>query len=375
MQCSAVEEKLMKKFRENLLSEKDYEFLKLIFSKEPTQRDLDEFLKGYDIEEAASSKSLMLSYFMKMHPELKFTDYETPRLKGLFNFFRFGNLNLIAHFSKIGKLLNKNNIPILIIKGLAMKYLRPELSRAMSDTDILIPETDYLKAIKLVRSLGYRLDIYVHSADAHEPDSDAGIIDIHRFIFMYSLKERKLNKYFFKRAKQTVYQGVKILVPCNEDLLFILLTNLSVNLRNNTSKSSVLYSFFDAKFLLEKENFDWNIIIKNAKISGTLVQTAFAMKFINSVIPDLIPNKIMSDEAFDKSVNNYCSILIYNNKFLPAMKKISRRVKIKSIFKDFNSFVRYITLKPQYCFMKSNFVTKSPFWTKLILSQRRKRCA
>jgi len=374
MHGKSVEEKLMRKYRESLLDEKDYEFLKLIFSQNPTQNDLDEFLKSYDIEAAGSAKALMLSYFMKMHPELKFTDYETPRLKGLFNFFRFGNLNLIAHFSKIGKLLNQNNIPILIIKGFAMKYLRPELSRAMSDTDILVPEKDYLKAIKLVRSLGYRLAIYVHSADAHEPDSDAGIIDIHRFIFMYSLKERILNKYLFKRAKETVYQGVKILVPCREDLLFILLTNLSVNLRNNASKSSVLYSFFDAKFLLEKENFDWNIIIKNAKMTGTIVQTAFAMKFINSVIPDLIPNKIMTDKAFDRSVNDYCSILMYNNRFLPAMKKISRRVKAKSMFKNFDSFVYYWTLKPQYYFMKSKFVTGSAFLTKFILSCRQK-CA
>ncbi len=375
MQNKTVEEKLMLRLRERILNEKDLKFIDLIFSQNPTQEELDNFLKTYDIEKAGSNKALMLSYFMKLHPELKFNSYNTPRLKGLLNYFRFQNLNLMTYFSKIGKVLNQNNIPVLIMKGLAMKYLRPELSRSMGDTDILVPEKDYLKCIKLARKMGYRLEIYLHSVDLHEPDSEAGIMDIHRFIYMYSLRERKLNKYLFERAKEATLGGVKILVPCYEDLLFILLANLSVNLRNNTSKASVLFSLFDAKFLIENKNFDWNIVIENAKLTKTLTQIAFAINFINFIVPNLIPNKIMTDKLFNKSVNNYCFLIVYNNRFLPAMQKLLRPVKISSMFKSFDSFKYYIKLKPSYAIMKTKFVSQSPFWTKFILSFRDKKCA
>ena len=58
--------------------------------------------------------------------------------------------------------------------------------------------------------------------------------------------------------------GVKALVPCYEDLMFITLLNLSNNLRDNTCRANLLYSIFDCKFLLKnKPDFDWNIVIEN----------------------------------------------------------------------------------------------------------------
>ncbi len=49
-------------------------------------------------------------------------------------------MKTIAHYTKIGKALNKNGIEPLILKGGAMKYLRQELPRVMNDIDIVIPE-------------------------------------------------------------------------------------------------------------------------------------------------------------------------------------------------------------------------------------------
>ena len=170
---------LIDSYKHNLLTDNDLKLLGLIFSDNPTQEELDTFLKDYDIEVAGGYKALMLSYFMRMYPELNFSKYETPRLKGLFNFYRFQNMKLMSYFIKIGKIFNEHNIPMLILKGFAMKYLRQDLSRAMGDIDILVPENKYIEAIKICKKLGYRLDIFVHSIDIHEPSSDAGIMDIH----------------------------------------------------------------------------------------------------------------------------------------------------------------------------------------------------
>ncbi|MGN1153328.1 MAG: hypothetical protein ACI4S3_04810, partial [Candidatus Gastranaerophilaceae bacterium] len=92
LSVNSVIKRLTDTFSNEFLSEKDKMLLELTFSKNPTQKDLDEFLKKWDIEATGSNKSLMLAYFMKLHPQLKFTNYELLRLNGLLKFFRFANL-------------------------------------------------------------------------------------------------------------------------------------------------------------------------------------------------------------------------------------------------------------------------------------------
>ena len=77
-----VEEKFNKigddfidKCKNNLLTKNDLKLLNLFFSETPTQDKLDSFLSTYDIEVAGGYKALMLSYFMRMHPELNFTNF------------------------------------------------------------------------------------------------------------------------------------------------------------------------------------------------------------------------------------------------------------------------------------------------------------
>lgn len=365
-------DKLISKYISSLLTTNDLKLLELIFKKEPTQEELDVFLSTYDIEVAGGYKALMLSYFMKMHPNLNFTQYENQRLKGLFNYYRFQNVKLLSYFIKIGKQLNEKQIPMLILKGFAMKYLRPELSRAMGDVDILVPENKFVKTIKLLKTMGYRLDVYIHSIDIHEPDSDAGILDIHRYIDMKNRKERPLNKFLFKRAKETTYSGVKILVPSEEDLLFLSLINLALNLQEKTSKASTLYVLFDCQYLLSKPNFDFNIVIENIKLTHTQDQIAYAIKFINTIIPDLIPKKLYNHSILRNRVNNNCLNVLFNNQYFPALQKLSRKTKLKKVFSKEMSILNYIKLK--FIYKISKFVSKKQMYLiKFLILQFKER--
>lgn len=363
---------LINKYIKSLLTDNDLKLLGLIFKQNPTQEELDDFLKFYDIEVAGGYKALMLSYFMRMHPDLNFTQYENQRLKGLFNYYRFQNVKLLSYFIKIGKKLNKNNIPMLILKGFAMKYLRPELSRAMGDVDILVPENKFVKTIKLIKSMGYRLDVYVHSIDIHEPDSDAGILDVHRYIDMKNRKERPLNKYLFKRAKEDTYNGIKILVPCEEDLLFLSLINLALNLQEKTSKPSTLYVLFDCQYLLSKPNFNFNIVIENIKLTQSQNQIAYAIRFINTIIPNLIPKELSDNKILRNRVNNNCINVLFKTKYFPALQKLSRKIKLKKVLLNEISFLNYLKLKLLYklCKFISN---KQIFLIKAFILQTRKR--
>ena len=222
-------------FKFEVLTKSDELLLNLIFSNKTTQEDLDKFLSQWDIEVVGGHKALMLAYFMKMHPELKFSEYTAPRLRGLIQFYRFQNMKLISHYTKICNELKKANIDFLIFKGGCMKHLRPEFPRVMGDIDILVKEKDYKKAGKIIEKMGYDTSWDIHSIDIHPAGSEEGIMDIHKYIIMQSEKEKEFMPVLFKRAtKQSVF-GVEALVPCNEDLVFITLVNMVRNLRNKTS--------------------------------------------------------------------------------------------------------------------------------------------
>lgn len=245
-----------------VVTENDKALLNLAFSKNPTQEELNDFLSKWDIEVAGSGKALLLSYFRRRHPELKFTSYEEPRLKGLLNFYRFSNLKTISHFSKLGREFNKKKIPFVILKGGAMKYLRQDLPRTMGDIDVLVSKS-FKKVPEIMINLGYTFEQFPHSIDMHEHNSEAGTVDVHKYIDMLSEKSAKINKYLFARAKKVKVFGVDGFLPCHEDLFFLTLVNLAKNLREKTSSAGILFSLFDCKFLLEdKPDFDWNIVYR-----------------------------------------------------------------------------------------------------------------
>lgn len=362
-----TETDLLNKYIKTLLSENDLNLIRLIFSKNPTQAELDNFLKTYDIEVAGGYKSLMLSYFMKMHPELNFTMYETPRLKGVFNYFRFQNLKLVSSFVKIAKILNDNGIPIVVLKGYAIKYFRPDLPRPMGDIDIIVKEKDYLKCIEICKKLGYRCSFFIHSVDLHEPDSEEGLLDIHRYIDMGSKYERNYNKGLFKRAKKVVDNGIEMLIPSYEDLFFLILINISKNLYERSSKASNIYGLFDCAYLLSREDFNWQTVIDNIKQTHTATKASFVVKFMNSIVPGLIPEEFLKHELLKKNSTNYFTLMKFNDFFL-VLQRLSRGMKLSSSFKSPAKLVHYLKVKSLYILCKKS--RKSPLMSSLILKTR-----
>ena len=358
----SITDALVENFYREILKPEDAKLMKLVFLPNPTQEDLDNLLNSWDIEVKLANKSLLLSYFQKRHPQLKFPEYTGPRLKGLLLNYRFKNLQTIAHFSKIGKELNKNGITPIILKGGLMKFLRPDLPRTMGDIDILVPEKDWIKSADIAVSIGYRYDkVDIHSIDIHEGNSTSidGILDIHRFVYFETGKEKCWLDGLFERATEQNVFGVKTLVPCFEDLMFITLTNLARNLRNKTSQAGLLFSLFDCKYFLDnKPDFDWNIVKENAKKTETEIQINFAMKFINKISTNVIPPDIQKQMPFEKEINDYSRMVMYKRFYLEEIRTKCRAMKIGEVITKPDQWFDYITLKPKYNFLK--LFTKHP---------------
>ena len=347
---TSITDALIENFYKEVMKPEDRKLLELFFTPNPTQEELNALLKIWDIEVKGGAKALMLAYFMKQHPNLQFTAYEGPRLKGLLKYFRFHNLKIIAHYSKIGRALNEKGITPMILKGGAMKYLRQDLPRVMGDIDALVKRDEFMPAVKTVLATGeYEYDrIFDHSVDFHEIGQEAGALDLHRYIEMESGKGEKLVK------------------------LFITLINLSRNLKENTSKAGLLYALFDFDFLLKsKPDFDWDIVTGNAKATGMEIQMNFALKFINKISPNILPDNIKNNIFFEKETNNFSIAVMYDRFYLNDLRTKCRPMKVADLFKNPSEISEYLKLKPVYFSLK--LLRGHPHLIKLLIRDLKER--
>ncbi len=355
-------------FYNELVSEQDQKLLQIAFAKEVQQAQLDQFLQSWDIEKYGEGKSMLLSYLMKTNPQLQFRNYEKPRLEGLLKYHRFRNLKLISHYSKIVKALNAANIFPMILKGGAMKHIRPELPRPMGDIDILIiDENELLKAREICRSLGYVEEIPDdHSIDLHLPDSTEGTVDLHRYIdFEVKYDKSFLQDLFARATKENVFNTVAF-VPCAEDLLFLAMINLARNLHNKTSLQGVLYSLFDFKYLSERGQFNWDQVLQNIVATKTYSQALLAMKFANKIIPDILPKSLIESKQINKKFKRYCDRIVFQHFFFNEFRSRYKSLNIKDALCSWSNFKNYVVNKPKYFFVK-RIVRKSHFLLNIFL--------
>ena len=351
-----VVDALVERFYQEIVTEDNQKLLDLAFNENLQQSDLDAFMKDWDIEENTGNKAIMVAYLMKERPDLKFSESVKPRLGGLLKYYRFQNLQLMAHFTKICRKLNENNIFPMILKGGAMKYLRPDLPRVMGDIDILVHPNDYYKTCALAKELGYWFEDNpkAHSVDLHLSETDeAGVVDIHRWIYLNSKYDIGYMDRFFERSSKKKIFGADVYLPCAEDMVFIALLNLSKNLYKNTSMKGVLYTLFDCKFLLRSvPNFDWNLVVKSTVETNCQVQMYFAMKFVNRIIPNLLPQELFENKELKKKIDKYCNMVMFSRFYLEDLRLTCKKIRIKNALCHLSVMKEYLKYKPKYFCLK-----------------------
>jgi hypothetical protein len=362
---------LADKFYTDLVKTEDQSFLDLIFSENPSQKALDELLQIWDIEAKGSTSSLMLSYLMKEHPELKFNDYEAPRLKGLIDFHKFSNLKTLSYFSKVGKELNKAGITPMILKGAAIKALRPELARPMADVDFLVRTNEYEQAIEIARKCGFDGSCARHSIDMTHRDG-VGALDIHNFIKMDDLGAKqaakfadRLNAGFYSRAKNINAFGVNCLIPSNEDLMFITLTNLGKNLTAKQSVRNILFALFDLKYFISDKNFDWDIVFENINTANARPVVKIAAEFIERIVPGMLPQVLCEEISSVSEVKKYYQRVTYDICYYHNFRQACHDLLFKDVLKSPWLLPKYSLMRIKYQLMR--FIRKRPVLVDLYL--------
>ncbi len=367
MQNIGTTDILIDNFCDEILLENEKKLLKCIFSNDFDQSLLDVLLSNWNVGELSESKLLLFAYLKKYHPNLHLNDKLQKITAPLFQRYRMNNIVIISPFIKAGKVLNENNIYPLILKGLAMKHFRQDLPRIMGDVDFLVKENDFMKSVELIVPLGYYYEkIDVHSVDLHDKKTGRNAIDIHRFISMGTKCEKNFLTDLYKRASLQSVFGVKALVPCLEDMMFITLVNLARNLREATSKAGILYSIFDCKFFIDsKKDFDWSIVQDNAIKTDTITQIDFAVRFINSISENIFSENIKEFYGSNKNIDKYSTMVLFKRFYLKDLRTKCRALKLSDIFKNPSLFISYLILKPRYQFLKS--ISKHPKLIKFLV--------
>ena len=357
-----LKDELIEKFRKELVSDADELLLNFVFQASHTQEELDSFLSNWDITVVQDHALLMFAYFMKAHNELVYSEEVKNITNKLLVAYRFHNLKLISHFKKIGKALTDENINILVLKGGAMRAINSENPRLMGDIDALVPVKDYEKSEEIAKKLGYYVSYSKHSIDLHtDKDSEDGIMDIHKYICMETPNEEAYVEPVFKRAIHKDVFGIDAFLPSIEDMYFITLTNLVRNLANKTSSKNIMFAMYDCVYLLNlKPDFDWNIVIENAKLTNTTMQICFGTEFLNRIVPNVVPDKIVRTKELNKQIEDYATLVMFNRFYLMNLRATCQEIKIDEAFKSLHSIKEYISLKPQYFFMKRKGIRKNP---------------
>jgi hypothetical protein len=368
---------LTEKFYRQFVGQDEQKLLDLIFAPNPTQKDLDELLKVWDIEVKGGNQALILSYLMKEHSRLDFSDYTKPRLEGLLQFYKFNNLKTISQFAKLGKVLNSKGIPLILLKGGAMRFLRPNLPRVMGDIDFLVPQDKFAQTIELAETLGFEKiwdDKHQapHSIDMLDQETGTSV-DIHRYLNLGPKTDgeyfQKFNAPLFSRALKVNAFGVDVLIPAAEDFVFITLANFINNIISRQTISGILFALFDCRFLIsQKPDFNWQLVIENAVLTHTSMNVQLAIALINRIVPNLLPNDLAQHLPITNEMQVHLNRILYDEYYFFNYQKVSRKLTLRTVYRHPTKIFNYLSTKPKYLVMKK-LVRRRPaliaLWLKL----------
>jgi hypothetical protein len=329
MSASSSLRRIVRKLLRDYVSERDRTLIDCVFAPAPTQESLDACLRVCDIEAMGAHLSLMLSYLMHDHHELRFTEYAAPRLRGLIRFYRFANMETLARFATIGKALNAAGIPLLLFKGAAMKALRPGLARPMGDVDILVRPEHLAAAVRVCEKHGLHdaRTGSAHAVDMHTADGKSAV-DVHSAVIESDRDTGAFHRNLFSRARPAPAFGVRVLLPAHEDLFFIALANLTKNLRAKTSVHGLFYALFDCRFLpADKPGFDWSLVRDDARDAGVEFEVRLAVEFMNTLVPGIAPDPDVNFPLSGKT-EAYCDRLVFEDEYLRQRREACRAIRV-----------------------------------------------
>lgn len=205
-------------------------------------------------------------------------------------------INQIQHIKKISEILNefnKQDIPVLVLKGLVIRdlYPRPEL-RTMCDADLLVYKDDLDKAEKLLINQGYR--VLENSEEMHRAYYKNGtLVEVHWVITNERYFEGipQIEESIWKNAVEVNIGDSKALSMNDEDMAVHLCLHMATHLIN---RGFGIRQICDLVLLIEQRGYliNWDSFLEKIRLCNIETFTKVIFLICESLFNVEIPTQL-----------------------------------------------------------------------------------
>lgn len=284
-----------------IIYERDINLIKSLFSEDISENDFLFFLKKLDFNKERKDYIYLLAYFGEKFKYKNVDTYTAKKLKRITRLRQYHNISLFYYFKKLAVELNNKNIPILFLKGAAIKFSTPQANfRNMDDIDFAVPPELAANAVETALEIGFKIStICEHSTDLKYDDFN---VDIHHRIFRSNYSHVHNENKVFERAKKHNAWGLEFLIPSAVDLALILVSNTYYNIIDLPCNPRIIQWIYDFAYIIKNNpDFDWDLFIETAYSVELSRQAVIMLNIFNDYFPELLPENIFQKIKFQKN--------------------------------------------------------------------------
>jgi hypothetical protein len=275
-------------------------------------------------------------------PVINISDQFKNKLRICYFYSSARNLRLIQQLLQIIAILNREGIPLILLKGAHLANLVYENSalRPMSDIDLLAKKGDLPKIHRLLLANGFRNSeaeqgaILRHMAPYHK--GKLLTIEIHYHIATLPEKDSFDIAELWERAQQHTLQGLEVLTLSPEDLLLHLCHHTAVQHGFNNG----LVPYFDLASGIKHygDKLSWETLINRAEQWGfarsVKLMLALTDRLIGLSLPEEICQAIKSDREVEVALDTAQDFIFDKSLFIEPLvaslfERKSWRMKLK----------------------------------------------
>lgn len=271
-------------------------FLKLILSSQddfPGLWEQREKLIDFERLKKAILKLIPLLYLRLK--KLGISANKMGKIKGIYNFTWYRNQLVFNAVKNVVSLLNKENIPVILLKGVPLlkNVYQNTGARSVSDVDILIDPKYVEKGVEVIKANDWQYQDQSPFAIKRisEPLANKYIkeitfidkqkiqVDLHWRLFMFVFKENREHpmsyEEVFNHSLDFEVQGVRCKIPCPEDMIIHIIVHGAEQVFERT-----LRWVLDVVSLIRTTPIDWEFLIERIKKFDVAVELNVAFSYL-----------------------------------------------------------------------------------------------
>ena len=318
----------MKKFKypKSFPNREEESFLKLALSNDDDFPVLwEQWRKEFALDYINYAILKLIPFIYLRLKKLNIVDDVTGKVKGMYKMAWYKNQLILNSVKNIVFLLNKENIPVILLKGVPLleNVYQDKGARSLGDADILIDQQYITRIIKIMVDNGWQ---YLDSSPFYinrfkEPlaknkidkeitfTNDKNVeIDIHWSLFPFLVKDNREHPMsyneVFKYSLLSDMNGAPYRMPCMEDMIIHIIIHGAE--RNN---HRTLRWVLDVVSIIKTMPINWEFLIERVKKFEVSVEISIAFSYlINNLsipVPESFIDELSKLPMEDRKVKEY----------------------------------------------------------------------